>query len=138
VEYKWDETGEKKIKVVRKIKRTLVTSRVSPTVAARKGWAKFGEEKGKKPGPDLATTTLGEAIKCKIAVAGPNKEPEAEKTTKATVLPGGKRITCRLCSGDHFTASCPYKDTLGGVLGGDAGLSLPSLGLYLCIRMSRD
>ncbi|KAI9613824.1 hypothetical protein H4Q26_009674 [Puccinia striiformis f. sp. tritici PST-130] len=118
VEYKWDETGEKKIKTVRKIKRTLVTTRVSHTVAARKGWSKFGEEKGKKSGPDLATTTLGEAIKMKIAVAGLNKEPAAEQT-KATVMPGGKRITCRLCQGDHFTASCPYKDTLGGVLGGD-------------------
>jgi len=119
VEYRWDETGEKKIKTVRKIKRTLVTSRVSPAVAARKGWAKFGAEKGKKSGPDLATTTLGEAIKMKIAVAGPNKDPVAEQTAKATILPGGKRITCRLCQGDHFTASCPYKDTLGGVLGGD-------------------
>ncbi|KAA1074389.1 translation initiation factor eIF3 subunit g [Puccinia graminis f. sp. tritici] len=120
VEYKWDETGEKKIKTVRKIKRTLVTTRVSPTVAARKGWAKFGLENGKKSGPDLATTTLGEAIKLKIAVPGLIKEPVVEQTTKATIVPGGKRITCRLCQGDHFTASCPYKDTLGGVLGGDA------------------
>ncbi|EFP89570.1 uncharacterized protein PGTG_15719 [Puccinia graminis f. sp. tritici CRL 75-36-700-3] len=120
VEYKWDETEEKKIKTVRKIKRTLVTTRVSPTVAARKGWAKFGLEKGKKSGPDLATTTLGEAIKLKIAVPGLIKEPVVEQTTKATIVPGGKRITCRLCQGDHFTASCPYKDTLGGVLGGDA------------------
>jgi translation initiation factor 3 subunit G len=126
VEYKWDETGEKKIKTVRKIKRTLVTTRVSPTVAARKGWAKFGEEKGKKSGPDLATTTLGEAIKLKIAVPGLVKEPVVEQTTKATIVPGGKRITCRLCQGDHFTASCPYKDTLGGVLGGDAGSSFPA------------
>ncbi|KAA1080373.1 translation initiation factor eIF3 subunit g [Puccinia graminis f. sp. tritici] len=91
VEYKWDETGEKKIKT-----------------------------KGKKSGPDLATTTLGEAIKLKIAVPGLIKEPVVEQTTKATIVPGGKRITCRLCQGDHFTASCPYKDTLGGVLGGDA------------------
>lgn len=124
VEYKFDESGTKKIKTVRKIKRTLVTTRVSPAVAARKAWPKFGAERGNKPGPDSATTTLGEAIKLKISAVGANKEPAAE-SAKATVVPGGRRIACRLCQGDHFTASCPYKETLGGVLGGDTGEEAP-------------
>lgn len=127
-EYKWDETGTKKIKTVRKIKRTLITTRVSPAVAARKSWAKFGAEKGRKPGPDSATTTLGEAIKFKISAGGPNKEPVVEQVNKTVTVPGGRRITCRLCQGDHFTASCPYKDTLGGVLGADAADQEPQDG----------
>lgn len=28
-----------------------------------------------------------------------------------------KKVTCRYCQGDHFTARCPYKDTLGAALG---------------------
>ena len=36
-------------------------------VAERKNWAKFGQEKGKKPGPDRATTTVGENIVLKLS-----------------------------------------------------------------------
>ena len=28
---------------------------------------------------------------------------------------GAGKVVCRLCKGDHFTAKCPYKDTLGGL-----------------------
>jgi len=28
-----------------------------------------------------------------------------------------KKVSCRYCGGDHFTARCPYKDTLGAALG---------------------
>ena len=28
---------------------------------------------------------------------------------------GAGKVACRLCKGDHFTAKCPYKDTLGGL-----------------------
>ncbi|CAH7676205.1 eukaryotic translation initiation factor 3 [Phakopsora pachyrhizi] len=127
IDYKFDESGTKKIKLVRKIKRTLVTTKVSPAVAARKGWAKFGAEAGKKPGPDLATTTLGEAIKIKISAVS-TKEAAAEPVAKTAATVGARRIACRLCQGDHFTASCPYKDTLGGVLGGDAAEQDPTDG----------
>lgn len=118
VEIKLNEAG-KKVKLVRKIKRTLITTSVSHAVAERKQWSKFGAERGRKPGPDSATTTLGEAVKIKL-MAGGTKEPVAEPT-KAAATGVSRRITCRLCQGDHFTASCPYKDTLGGVLGADTG-----------------
>ncbi|KAH9807468.1 eukaryotic translation initiation factor 3 subunit G-domain-containing protein [Melampsora americana] len=118
IEIKFNEVG-KKVKIVRKIKRSLITTQVSHQVALRKQWSKFGAEMGKKSGPDSATTTLGEAVKIKL-MAGGVKEPLVE-TTKSTTTGISRRITCRLCQGDHFTASCPYKDTLGGVLGGDTG-----------------
>lgn len=37
------------------------------TVAERKNWAKFGQEKGNKPGPDRATTTVGENVMLKLS-----------------------------------------------------------------------
>jgi len=35
-------------------------------VAERQKWAKFGAEKNNKPGPDRATTTVGENVTLKI------------------------------------------------------------------------
>ncbi|KAI0305221.1 eukaryotic translation initiation factor 3 subunit G-domain-containing protein [Multifurca ochricompacta] len=65
VEYTVNEEG-KKIKITRKIKRTLQKSLVEHAVAERKTWAKFGLEKGNKPGPDRATTTVGETVFLKL------------------------------------------------------------------------
>ena len=36
---------------------------VAHAVAERQKWAKLGQEKGSKPGPDRATTTVGESVK---------------------------------------------------------------------------
>lgn len=52
--------------VTRKIRSKLVTEHVNKAVAQRKKWEKFGEEKGKKAGPDLSTTTIGENIPLKL------------------------------------------------------------------------
>ena len=30
---------------------------------------------------------------------------------------GAGKVVCRLCKGDHFTAKCPYKDSLSGLEG---------------------
>jgi translation initiation factor 3 subunit G len=45
----------------------LQKSLVDHAVAERKTWAKFGQEKGSKPGPDRATTTVGESVMLKIS-----------------------------------------------------------------------
>jgi hypothetical protein len=35
---------------------------------------------------------------------------------KATLARAGAgKVMCRLCKGDHFTAKCPYKDSLAGL-----------------------
>ena len=44
VEYRTNADG-KQVKVTRRIKRTLVSTRVNHDVAERKGWTKFGLEK---------------------------------------------------------------------------------------------
>ncbi|SCV69600.1 BQ2448_2620 [Microbotryum intermedium] len=117
VEYKVNDEG-KKVKVTRRIKRTLVKSKVNHVVAERMGWAKFGAEKGHKPGPDSATTTVGETIRIKLTAGGiKTEDTEAEEKTSIQKALAGRKITCRLCQGDHYTTRCPYKDTLGEVLG---------------------
>jgi len=47
----------------------LQKSIVDHAVAERQKWAKFGSEKGNKPGPDRATTTVGENVTLKIMAA---------------------------------------------------------------------
>ncbi|KAI0915611.1 hypothetical protein AcW1_001486 [Taiwanofungus camphoratus] len=112
----------KKVKITRKIKRTLKKAVVDHTVAERKNWAKFGQEKGNKPGPDRATTTVGENVALKLSAGNKSSEPEpsAEQTIKSNLVRAGAgKVVCRLCKGDHFTAKCPYKDSLPGLDGAD-------------------
>jgi translation initiation factor 3 subunit G len=98
---------------------------VEHAVADRLKWAKFGQEKGNKPGPDRATTTVGENVALKLSAGNKSAETEQapEEAMKARVkASGGGKVSCRLCKGDHFTAKCPYKDTLGGLENsGDTG-----------------
>ncbi|KAL8293438.1 hypothetical protein RQP46_000139 [Phenoliferia psychrophenolica] len=120
VEYKLNDEG-KKIKVTRKIKRTLVKQTVNHAVAERMGWAKFGAERGHKAGPDTATTVIGENVRLKLQAGGQKKdEVEEDENAALRAKLASKKITCRLCQGDHYTTRCPYKETLGGVLGDSA------------------
>jgi len=54
------------LKITRRVRRTLQKSVVDHAVAERQKWAKFGQEKGNKPGPDRATTTVGENVSLKL------------------------------------------------------------------------
>jgi translation initiation factor 3 subunit G len=65
VEYTVNDEG-KKIKITRRTRRTLQKSLVEHAVAERKTWVKFGLEKGNSPGPDRATTTVGEMVFLKL------------------------------------------------------------------------
>lgn len=119
VEYRLNDEG-KKVKVTRKIRRTLVKTAVNHVVAERMGWTKFGQEKGAASGPG-ATTTVGENVRLRIHPGGikaheaaDNEKDEMEAMRSQL---RDKKVTCRYCQGDHFTARCPYKDTLGGALG---------------------
>jgi len=105
----------KRVKITRKIKRTLQKSVVDHQVAERQKWAKFGEEKGKPRGPDRATTTVGENVYLTLSAGNKASEAEQQEEKKPTKSLTGGKVVCRLCKGDHFTAKCPYKDTLGGL-----------------------
>jgi translation initiation factor 3 subunit G len=115
----------KKIKTVRKIRTTIVKEHVNPRVAERKEWAKFGAEKGHPPGPDLSTTSVGENIVFRPSTnwKATQKDDESPENKLKDQLKD-KKVACRICKGDHFTARCPFKDTLpplDDVAGGAAG-----------------
>ena len=43
-------------------------------------------------------------------------EPTAEDDIKKQLASKGVgKVVCRLCKGDHFTAKCPYKESLAGL-----------------------
>ncbi|KAG0225083.1 translation initiation factor eIF3 subunit g [Actinomortierella wolfii] len=112
IEYRINEDG-KKVKVTRRTQKKLIHDRVNKAVAARKKWAKFGKERGNKPGPDPATTTVGENIKLKLSSTGQVVQEVDEKHEEMKAQLANKTISCRICKGDHFTSKCPYKDSLG-------------------------
>jgi len=121
VEYTTNEAG-KKVKITRRIKRTLQTSLVDHVVAERKQWAKFGADKGKKSGLDKATTTVAERVELKLSAGNKAAEPEPDEEANIKKQLGGKKIMCRLCQGDHFTSKCPHKDVLAPLSGDVADL----------------
>lgn len=116
------------MKVTRRIRKTVIKTVVNPRVAERKAWPKFGEEKGKALGPQSDTTSVGENIVFR-PVANWKQSQQAENTAveakKATLK--DTKIKCRICSGEHWTSKCPFKDTMapdgenvgGGSVNGD-------------------
>ncbi|CAK5272134.1 unnamed protein product [Mycena citricolor] len=117
IEYTVNEDG-KRVKIIRRSKRTLQKSVVDHAVAERLKWAKFGRDKGSAKGPDRATTTVGEEVFLKISAgnksASDDKVEEESAKTKLTKAGAGK-VVCRLCKGEHFTAKCPHKEALAGL-----------------------
>lgn len=117
----------------KKVKRTqrirTITKRIyeKPGVAERKLWPKMGIEAGRAVGPHSDTTTLGENIIFRPQVgyksgAIEQTNPEEDKKTEALKK---MQIKCRICSGDHFTTKCPFKDTMAPE--GEAGAGLAEL-----------
>ncbi|KAJ5604825.1 hypothetical protein N7510_009979 [Penicillium lagena] len=118
ISYRFNEEG-KKVKLTRRIKTTVVREHVNPQVAERRSWAKFGLEKGHAAGPSFDTTSVGENIVFRPSV---NWKAQAKEAEKAGGEKGSmkdqlkdKKVKCRICSGEHFTARCPFKDTMAPV-----------------------
>jgi translation initiation factor 3 subunit G len=134
--------NDKKVKVIRRVRRKLQTQLVSQSVADRKQWAKFGSDKGKPAGPDRQTTIVGENLHFKIApvsraadAAAAAAAAEAAEANK----PVNKTVVCRKCKGNHFTAKCPFGEQLAELDsaaaalvaddGGAPGLGAPGAGV---------
>ncbi|KAI9720230.1 MAG: translation initiation factor eIF3 subunit g [Candelaria pacifica] len=115
VSFRFNDDG-KKVKTTRKIKTTIIKERVNSRVAERKAWPKFGLEKGKASGPSFDTTSIGENIMFRPSInwkANAKEEKPDQQSLKAQLA--NKTVKCRICSGDHFTSKCPYKDTMAPV-----------------------
>ncbi|KAI9678498.1 MAG: translation initiation factor eIF3 subunit g [Trizodia sp. TS-e1964] len=119
--YKFNDANQK-VKLTRRIRTTVIKEHVNPRVAERKGWAKFGLEKGHSAGPQGDTTSVGENIVFRPSVNWKANAKEDGKTDKGSIKDQlkDKKVKCRICNGEHFTARCPFKDTMAPV-GEDTG-----------------
>lgn len=121
--YRINEDG-KKVKTTRRIKKTVIKQVVNPRVAERKAWAKFGAEKGKPAGPQTDTVSVAENIVFRpTSNWKASTEDKGDEDKKKLELKNAK-IKCRICSGDHFTTKCPFKDTMAPE-GADAPADMP-------------
>jgi translation initiation factor 3 subunit G len=116
VSWRINEQGQK-VKITRKIRKTVREHVVNHRVAERRQWSKFGAEAGKPAGPSSETTTLGEAIEIRFNVPSKKNENEEEEAGPASLssrktLAKDASIKCRICGGEHWTSKCPYKDTM--------------------------
>ncbi|PKY02862.1 eIF-3 RNA-binding subunit [Aspergillus campestris IBT 28561] len=117
VSYRLNDDG-KKVKVTRRIKTTVVREHVNPQMAERRSWPKFGLEKGHAAGPSFETTSVGENIAFRPSVNWKAQAAETEKEGEKGGIKDqlkDKKVKCRICSGEHFTARCPFKDTMAPV-----------------------
>lgn len=57
----------------------------------------------------MATTIIGEPVFLKLSLG---KDLDREQVNNKVAAPvEAKQITCRFCSGAHWSAKCPFKDT---------------------------
>ncbi|KAJ2642519.1 translation initiation factor eIF3 subunit g, partial [Coemansia sp. RSA 1694] len=133
IEHRRTEDG-KLMRVTRRIREKVVQEHVNRAVAERKRWAKFGEQRGEGGvvrGNGGVATTVGEVVDLRLsqyAAQMKQQELDAAEAEKAAAVKSSK-ILCRVCRGEHFTAKCPYKDTMAApedILGGGAPAPAPA------------
>ncbi|CCU75953.1 unnamed protein product [Blumeria hordei] len=115
VSYRINDDG-KKVKSTRRIRFITHKEVVNPRVAERKQWAKFGLSAKDGAGPDSSTTSIGENIIFRPSTNW-RKDAKEEKTEAGSMKDKlkDKKVKCRICNGEHFTARCPFKDTMAPV-----------------------
>lgn len=115
ISYKYNDK-HKKVKVTQKIKLIKTTETVNSDIAKRMEWKRFGLEKDNTTvGPDVKTTQVMEETN--LLLSSSLKEDEAKQKELAKLAVSKATIKCRVCGGTgHYTAKCPYKDTLGADL----------------------
>ncbi|XP_077529497.1 eukaryotic translation initiation factor 3 subunit G-like [Haemaphysalis longicornis] len=106
-EYREDEEG-RKVKVLRHYK--IERRQVSKSVARRKLWKKFGAAKNDPPGPNAATTVVGEEIQLQFVSAQEEETSPEEDMLAKLRSQKTKMVKCRICKEDHWTTQCPFKD----------------------------
>lgn len=124
ISYHLNDRGQT-VKTTRRIR--LITHRevVNPRVAQRKQWAKFGLSANDGAGPASDTTSVGENIIFRPSANWKQDAQKEENDPNAQSMKDklrGSKVKCRICSGEHFTARCPYKDTMAPV-GGEADVA---------------
>ncbi|KAK7927997.1 translation initiation factor eIF3 subunit [Apiospora marii] len=129
ITYRFDEDG-KKVKTTRRIRMVTHREVVNPRVAERKVLPKFGLSEKDPKGPQMDTTSVGENIIFRLSPNWKRDAKDESKDANANAMKEklkDKTVKCRICNGEHFTARCPYKDTMAPV--GAEGSADPAAGL---------
>ena len=117
IEYRFNDDGQK-VKTSRRIRFITHREVVNPRVALRKSWPKFGLSANDPPGPAPDTTSVGENIIFKPSTNWRQEAKDESKDPNAQSMKDklkDKKVKCRICNGEHFTARCPYKDTMAPI-----------------------
>ncbi|KAK0645601.1 putative translation initiation factor eIF3 subunit [Cercophora newfieldiana] len=123
IEYHYNDKDQK-VKTTRRIRFITHREVVNPRVADRKTWAKFGQSAKDGAGPAADTTTVGENIIFKPSTNWRKDAKDESKDANAQAMKDklkDKKVKCRICNGEHFTARCPYKDTMAPIGEAPAG-----------------
>lgn len=83
---------------------------MSKSVARRKLWKKFGDAKNDPPGPNAATTVVGEEISLQFISAKEEEQSHEDDMLAKLRSQKTKMVKCRICKEDHWTTQCPFKD----------------------------
>ncbi|TPX15095.1 uncharacterized protein E0L32_004925 [Thyridium curvatum] len=121
ITWRYNESGNK-VKTTRRVRFTTHREVVNPRVADRKTWAKFGLSAKDPAGPAPDTTSVGENIIFRPSATWRKDAKDESKDANAQAMKDklkDKKVKCRICNGEHFTARCPYKDTMAPI--GEAG-----------------
>lgn len=105
-----NERGQK-VRVTRKIRMKLIRETVDADVAARKLWPKYGDSKQDPPGPNLATTVIGEPVFLRLSTTR-DHERDGGDQGQTTPAAEARSISCKYCQGAHWSAKCPLRDSL--------------------------
>ncbi|KAK0745156.1 eukaryotic translation initiation factor 3 subunit G-domain-containing protein [Apiosordaria backusii] len=117
IEYRYNENNQK-VKTTRRIRYITHREVVNPRVAERKSWAKFGQSARDPAGPAPDTTSVGENIIFRPSINWRKDAKDESKDPNAQAMKDklkDKKVKCRICNGEHFTARCPYKDTMAPI-----------------------
>jgi len=110
IEWRRNDDGKLE-KVTRYIK--IEKLRVPKAVAVRKSWKKYGAAANDGPGPQSATTVIGEEIFMQFLSLKDDKRKDVDiSNSKMSGMDKGQ-VKCRYCKMDHWSLKCPYKDKLG-------------------------
>ncbi|KAK4671186.1 translation initiation factor eIF3 subunit g [Podospora pseudoanserina] len=117
IEYRYNDQNQK-VKTTRRIRYITHREVVNPRVAERKAWAKFGQSAKDGAGPAPDTTSVGENIIFRPSINWKKDAKDESKDPNAQAMKDklkDKKVKCRICNGEHFTARCPYKDTMAPI-----------------------
>lgn len=59
----------------------------------------------------MNSTTIGDPVYLKLSYNSKTLD-EIEEQDQKKVIGTASKIQCRICKGEHFTRSCPFKDTM--------------------------